>query len=262
MILTATIVLFKNDIEILKKTINSFLSTGIDKKLFLIDNSPTDILRKEFSSPEIEYKFIGQNLGFGTAHNYVLDKIRNKSLYHLVLNPDVTFNQNALIGLIKKLKENSHISIIAPKVNYPDGSHQFSCRRFPTFFDLVIRRLGILKKLFSKKINFGEYRDKNLDKPFYVEYASGCFQLFKTEDFLAINGFDERYFMYMEDIDICKKIKQTNKKILYYPNELIVHNYEKGSSKNIKLFFYHVSSIFKYFYKWRMTNKKAKQKNG
>ena len=256
MTLTATIVLFRNDIEILKRTIDSFLSIKMDKKLFLVDNSPTDILRKEFNNSEIEYKFVGQNLGFGAANNLVLDKLKKKSLYHLVLNPDVTFNPDVITNLIKKLKENSDIGVIAPKVNYPDGSHQFSCRRFPTFFDLIVRRLGYFKILFSHIIDYGEYKDKNLNEPFYVDYVSGCFQLFKTEDFLTIKGFDTRYFMYMEDIDICKKIIQNNMKVLYYPNELIIHNFEKGSSKNIKLFFYHISSILKYFYKWEVIKKK------
>ena len=255
--LSATIVLFKNDIITLKKTIESFLRIETDKKLFLVDNSPLDSLRYEFNHPEIEYVFIGKNIGFGAANNYVLKKIEGISSYHLILNPDVSFKPKVISSLIHNLNENTELAMIVPRVIYPDGSHQFSCRRFPSFFDLIVRRFGKLKFMFSRRIDKGEYKDLNLEIPFYVEYASGCFQLFKTADFIELKGFDERYFMYVEDIDICRKIIEIDKKILYYPYEFIIHNHEKGSSKKIKLFFYHVSSIFKYFYKWGMTTKKA-----
>jgi len=74
--------------------------------------------------------------------------------------------------------------------------------------------------------------------------------LFKTVDFKSLGGFDERYFLYMEDADICRKINKTEKKILYFPNVEIMHQHQKGSSKSVKLFIYHLSSAIKYFLKW------------
>ena len=74
--------------------------------------------------------------------------------------------------------------------------------------------------------------------------------LFKTEDFKTLEGFDERYFLYMEDADICRKIDLLGKKKLYYPKVKITHQHQRGSSKNIKLFFHHISSAIKYFLKW------------
>ena len=74
--------------------------------------------------------------------------------------------------------------------------------------------------------------------------------LFKTQGFKDLKGFDERYFLYMEDADLCKKISKNDKKALYYPKVEIIHHHQKGSSKNIKLFFYHVTSAIKYFLKW------------
>ncbi|MDJ0646830.1 MAG: glycosyl transferase family 2, partial [Flavobacteriaceae bacterium] len=75
--------------------------------------------------------------------------------------------------------------------------------------------------------------------------------LFKTKDFIRIKGFDERYFLYMEDIDICKKIDAIGKKKLYYPYEQIFHDLNRESRKNFNAFFYHITSIFQYFYKWK-----------
>ena len=85
---------------------------------------------------------------------------------------------------------------------------------------------------------------------FFAEYITGCFHLYKTNDFVALNGFDERYFLYMEDVDICKKIDDLGKKKLYFPQEEIIHVLKQGSSKNIKLFIIHASSAIKYFLKW------------
>jgi hypothetical protein len=91
---------------------------------------------------------------------------------------------------------------------------------------------------------------RNLEKSFYPDFIHGCFMLFKTKDFKNIEGFDERYFLYLEDADLCRKIDAVGKKKLYYPNIEITHQHQRGSTKNIKLFFYHLSSAFKYFLKW------------
>ena len=106
------------------------------------------------------------------------------------------------------------------------------------------------KRIFKKSIFRGTYRDKDLNEPFFADYITGCFHLYKTEVFVEINGFDVRYFLYMEDVDICRKIDVFGKKKLYYPDEEIIHVLKKGSSKNVILFFRHISSAIKYFLKW------------
>ena len=242
--ITASIVLFNENLETLKKTVDSFLSTPLDKKLFIIDNSPHNILEKHFLHPEIEYLFVGKNIGFGKAHNLVLDKLKSK--YHLILNPDVVFSSDVIDFLIKELKKSSNVSFITPKVVYPDKKIQYVCRKNPTFFDLINRKLHISEDQIKKN----EYQNQDLEKPFYPEFIHGCFMLFKTSDLKTIHGFDERYFLYMEDADMCRKIDKIGKKILYCPNVEIVHQHQKGSAKSMKLFLFHLSSAFKYFLKW------------
>jgi hypothetical protein len=242
--ISASIVCYQQDIETLKKTVNSFLKTPLKKKLFLIDNSPTNQLQKQFVSDEIEYIFTGKNLGFGNAHNLILNHI--SADFHLILNPDVVFESDVIPGLLQKFKTEKEVSFITPKVLNTNGEMQFVCRKNPTFFDLLNRKL-----FFSKKNIFeNEYRNQNLEKSFYPNFIHGCFMLFKTEDLKTINGFDERFFLYMEDADICRKISNINKKILYFTEFQIVHNHQRGSAKSIKLFFYHLSSAIKYFLKW------------
>jgi GT2 family glycosyltransferase len=242
--ITASVVLFNENLEILKKTVDSFLKTPLDKKLFLIDNSPKNRLEKYFKHPEIEYFFVGKNIGFGSGHNFILDKINSD--YHLILNPDVAFSSDVISSLIRELDRELEVSFITPKVIYPNKENQYVCRKHPTFFDLINRKLKISKA----QITNNEYRNKDLNKSFYPNFIHGCFMLFKTDELKSINGFDERYFLYLEDADICRKIDKTGKKILYFPEVEITHQHQKGSSKSLKLFFYHLSSAIKYFLKW------------
>ncbi|MFY0603967.1 MAG: glycosyltransferase [Flavobacteriaceae bacterium] len=244
--ITATIVLYNEDLEILQKTVNSFLNIPVTKKLFLVDNSPNDKLKKHFKHKEIEYFFVGKNLGFGKAHNTVLEKIESTSHYHLILNPDVIFSPDVISNLIQALNLNADVSMIAPRVVYADGKPQYTSRKYPTFFDLFIRRVPV----FKNRVKAQEYRDLDLNQPFHPNFIHGCFMLFKTQDFFDLKGFDERYFLYMEDVDICKKIDQIGKKKMYYPSEQITHLHKKESSKKLRLFFIHVISAIKYFNKW------------
>ena len=164
--ITASIVLFNEKINELSEAINSLLKTEATKKLFLIDNSPTDKLRNKFTHPDIEYLFIGKNIGFSAAHNRVIEKIKDYSKYHIILNPDVSFTPSVIPNLIKEIEKENDIAMIAPKVLFPNGKHQYSCRRYPSGFELLVRRSGIFKKLFSSLIKMGEYNDKDLTKPF------------------------------------------------------------------------------------------------
>ncbi|MDA9277383.1 glycosyltransferase [Polaribacter sp.] len=254
--ITATIVLYHEDQEILKKTIASFLKIPLKKKLFLVDNSATRSFQNFFNDEEIEYFFPGKNIGFGKGHNFVLDKLNSK--YHLLLNPDIEFTATIIPILISQLEKEHDVAFATPKVMYPNLAKQYVCRKHPTFFDLINRRI----KLVPKAILKNEYRNQDLTKPFYPDFIHGCFMLFKTTDFKDLKGFDARYFLYMEDADLCREIDILGKKKLYFPEVAIVHHYQKGSAKNLKLFWYHTFSAIKYFLKWGVPNKKySKIKN-
>jgi GT2 family glycosyltransferase len=248
--ITASIVLYNEDLEELTETINSFLRVPLKKKLYLIDNTKKKLFQNIFNQQEVEYIAIGKNIGFGAGHNIVINRIKNNSNFHLVLNPDVNFENTVIPNLILELSKEESISMIAPKVLFPSGEHQYSCRRYPLFLELIARRFPLLMGLFKPTILKGQYKDKDLTNSFYAEYLTGCFQLYKTDDFVELKGFDERYFLYMEDVDICRKIDQLGKKKLYYPEEVILHVLKQGSAKDLNLFLRHTISAIKYFLKW------------
>ena len=144
--ITASIVLFNERLEELTRAINSFMETPLSKKLFLIDNSPRKIFIEEFKHPDIEYIFMGKNVGFGTGHNLVLNKIKNISTHHLILNADVYFNASVIEKLIAVLNENEDVAVVAPKVKYPNGTLQITYRKYPAFLQLAKRFFGISGK--------------------------------------------------------------------------------------------------------------------
>ena len=125
--LSASIVVYKNSLEILEKTIHSFLSGTHDSNLYIVDNSPTDRLRTLVKDPRIIYRFNNRNLGFGARHNTILREILNKTKYHIILNPGVYFDERIIQDLYRFMSRRSEIGQVMPKVLYPDGRLQRLC---------------------------------------------------------------------------------------------------------------------------------------
>jgi len=252
--LNVSVVLFKNNPDAVKKAINSCLSSKLIYRVYLIDNSPTDEL-SELSKLDhrIVYIFNNTNLGFGKAHNIALRKSIEEDIpYHLVLNPDVYFEEGVLEGLYNFMENNPDVGLVMPKVLYPDGKLQYLCKLLPTPIDLFGRRFlnfGPFKKFIKKRNEIYELRFTGYDKIMEVPYLSGCCMFLRTNILKKIGLFDERFFMYLEDTDLSRRIQKVSKTI-YYPYVHIYHEYGKGSYKNLKLLKYHIDSAIKYFNKW------------
>ncbi|WP_456399935.1 glycosyltransferase family 2 protein [Persephonella sp.] len=256
--LNISIVLYKNKESQIIKVIKSVLSTNLKIKLYLIDNSPTaDLSKLSKIDSRIEYIFTGKNIGYGKANNIALRKsIEQKVPFHLVLNPDVYFNEGVLERIYEYMNQNPEIGLLMPKVLYPNGKLQYLCKLLPTPVDLFGRRFlnfRPFKKLIEKRNEIYELRFTSYDKIMEVPYLSGCFMLIRVEVFKKVGLFDERFFMYMEDTDLSRRIYKVAKNI-YFPYVHIYHEYGKGSYKNFKLLYYHIISAIKYFNKWGWFN--------
>jgi GT2 family glycosyltransferase len=252
--LNISIVLYHNREEQIKKAIKSVLNTDLNITLYLVDNSSTDSLRKlERIDKRIVYIFNNSNLGFGKAHNIALKKSIEKNIpYHLVLNPDVYFEKGVLEELYDFMENNKDVGLVMPKVLYPDGNIQYLCKLLPTPLDLFGRRFlnfGPFRKIVEKRNEVYELRFTGYDKIMEVPYLSGCFMFIRTEVLKKVGLFDERFFMYLEDTDLSRRIHRVAKTV-YYPYVYIYHEYGKGSYKSLKLLYYHIKSAIKYFNKY------------
>ena len=244
--ITASIVVYKENFKVLEKAIDSFLGSPLSQKLYVIDNSPSNAFKNKIQNDSVEYIYSDKNIGFSKGHNSILPKLTRDNKYHLILNPDVSFQPEILEKLVLKMESSGSLSMIAPRVLNTNNELFYTARRYPSLFELIFRFLGIFKKFTAT----GEYKNQNHKQSFSPDFVQGSFMLFKTEDFLRLKGFDNRFFMYMEDVDICKRIDQLGKIKLFYPKVEITHTHRKGSSKELRLFFIHISSIVKYFMKW------------
>ncbi len=247
----ASIVTYKNDKTILAKTIASFLNSGLKNYLYVIDNSPTIALKEICTLKNVEYVFNNDNLGFGAGHNIALRKMSGQTKYSLVLNPDVYFDQGTLEKLFDFMEKNENVGLVLPKVLYPDGSLQYLCRLLPDPFDMILRKIDIkfLNPLLNSRKSRYELKFADYNKPMDAPYLSGCFMFLRTNILEKIGVFDERFFIYFEDVDLSRRIHK-HYRTVYFPDAVITHGYQRGSNKDSQLLKYLVSSGIKYFNKW------------
>lgn len=215
--------------------------------VFIIDNSEKK--NDQFENLNVKYIFNNQNLGYGKANNIAIrQSIEENINYHLVLNPDIIFESEILQKLEFYMDKNTDIGLLMPKILYPDGEIQYLCKLIPNPFDLIFRRF--LPESMSKKQQYRfELRASGYNKLLNVPYLSGSFMFLRVETLKNTGLFDERFFMYPEDIDLSRRIHKRYRTV-FYPEVRVIHEHEKGSYKNKKLLFIHIKNMIKYFNKW------------
>jgi GT2 family glycosyltransferase len=249
--ISTSIVVYQNRPDEVAAVLESVRAVGLDTLCTVVDNSPTAILGDCVRRCGAEYIFAGRNLGFGGGHNLVLLANRGRAQYHLILNPDVVFSPEVPQVLYRFMEANANIGLAMPRVNYPDGRQQHLCKLLPTPFDLFARRfLGELgESLFQRRFKAYEMRNLDMDVIREVPCLSGCFMFIRDAAVHKTGVFDGRFFMYLEDVDLCRRIGM-HFKTVFYPNVAITHGYDKGSYRKVKLLTYHVVSTIRYFNKW------------
>ena len=250
-IITCSLVCYKNEKELLLKAIRSFLNTELACFLYIIDNSPTNELKNIIKDERVSYLHKPSNPGFGVSHNIGIKKaISLNSKYHLILNPDIYFDCGVLESIIKYMDENAEVGLVMPKILYPDKKLQRLGKLLPTPLDYLVRRFVPIY-YFKNKINYKyELHEYQYDYPMEVPFLSGCFMMSRTSILNNIGGFDENIFMYTEDTDICRRIKRSGFKTVIYPFAAVFHDHKKKSVLQFSNFKVFVKSAFYYFQKW------------
>lgn len=198
----------------------------LDFDVFIIDNASSDDsiekAKKEF--PKYNYILNKKNLGFGKAHNTVLKKAITP--YLLTLNPDCEVPKDVVSHLINFMDKNPDVGVCSPRVEKADGSlDKASHRGFPTPFASFLY-------YFLKNDRFYHLTNRNMDKPHEVDSVVGAFMLIRKSTLEKVGYFDEDFFLYGEDIDLCFRIKQAGFKVIYIPEVKVKHI--KGVSSGIK----------------------------
>ncbi len=250
MILTVSIVLYNNKIEDIKKLLSDFFSSTLNLYVYIVDNSIKNNRDSFINYKNLEYIFTEGNLGYGKAHNIGIKKAINlKSKYHVVVNPDIRLGKGIIDQLICFMSENKDVGLCAPKILYPSGKLQFLCKLIPSPKELVIRRFIPVKKIVEKSDKKYELRSFGYNRNIEIPYVSGCFMFFQTKILKEVDGFDERFFLYFEDLDLTRRVEEIAK-VVFYSKAFVYHAYNKESYRKSKVFLYHLVSSIKYFNKW------------
>jgi GT2 family glycosyltransferase len=249
-LISASIVLYNSNIDELMKVINSY-DPDKNRLLYLIDNSSvrTDVDSILIDSKYIHYYFTGKNIGYGSGHNIAIRMaLKANTKYHVVLNPDLEFTPEVIDKIAEFMDTDATVAQVMPKVLNQQREIQYLCKLLPTPLDLFFKRF-LPKKL--AEISLAKYQLKFADynSQMNVPYLSGCFMFFRTSAFKIVGLFDERFFMYPEDIDITRRMHKVYKTI-YYPEVSIVHTHQAESYKSKKMLKVHIINMVKYFNKW------------
>lgn len=241
LLLTISIVTFNPNFSELKKTLNS-LKVSLAKlpdeyfSITVVDNSTSDDVTEFImhNYAQLRIKLIhGQgNVGFGKGHNIA---IRNMGKYHLILNPDIQLDADALAVALAFMRENQNCGLLSPHASWPDGRRQYLCKRYPSIFDLLLRGFAPKKvlALFSDRLARYEMQMETENAVYWnPPIVSGCFMLFRSATLKSTGGFDDKYFLYFEDFDLAlrsRRIADT----AYVPTVRVVHTGGHASKKGI-----------------------------
>ena len=238
-------------------TIPIYLIDNSDENSIEIDSLNIDDERIKFLNIELRLLQGQGNVGYGSAHNLVISKLTSQ--FHLLLNPDVVLEKEALITGISFLRKNQKVALASPYAEDGKGDKQYLCKRYPTVFTFLIRGVfpKFLKKIFTKRLANYEMHDLSEKEPSVdIPITSGCFMLLRSESLAEIGGFDERYFLYFEDFDLSLRLGKKGK-LAYLPSMRIQHGGGNAGSKGLNHFKMFARSGIRFFntYGWRFIHR-------
>lgn len=242
-----SVVLYQTPTCEVMKLIRTLRASDVIQHIYLIDNSKIPTL--DFNNEQVEYLFNSKNLGYGRAHNLAIRKsIEQATEYHLVMNSDLEFEPEILSLIEKYMNQNNEIGLLMPKIVDPSGQIQYLCKLLPTPIDLLLRRF-LPDKWTSKQRSAFELHDTGYNHTMDVPYLSGCFMFLRVSALKQIGLFDERFFLYPEDIDLSRRMHQKHRTV-FFPSVTVIHHHAQSSYKNLKMLWIHTINLFKYFNKW------------
>ena len=218
--------------------------------IYLLDNSEVAAEGEylKVKGEKLRYMHMSANLGYGTAHNIALrESAYQQTELHLVMNSDIRVKAEDIDAMHEWMETHPMVGQLMPRVLSEDGTQQYLAKRLPTPMDVFGRRF-LPAWMTSKRNKRYELRDMDLSRPVNAPYLSGCFMLLRTKAAVEAGLFDERFFMYPEDIDLTRRIHR-NRLTLYQPEWTIVHAHARDSYKNKHMLWVHIQNMCRYFNK-------------
>jgi N-acetylglucosaminyl-diphospho-decaprenol L-rhamnosyltransferase len=219
-------------------------------EIVVVDNGSTDgsgeMVLGEF--PVVRLEENPGNPGYASACNRGIEATQEP--YVFILNSDVEFPQGGLDAVLDYMDASPDVGALGPMVLNSDGSAQMSCRRFPSMLENLVH--GFLGDIWPENPFTRSYQMKGLcrDEPSEVDWVSGAAMLLRREAAERVGGFDETYFMYVEDVDICWRLRDAGYRVVYNPAFRLLHHIGRTSSQqSVRMLYHHHRSMFIFFRK-------------
>ncbi len=257
--LSATIVVYNGAAEALEAAASILRHTQkYALTLYLIDNASPDGSGKQLQdavangmlkcsdNQTVRVICSPKNKGFGGGHNLVLGQL--ESDYHFILNPDILIEDDVLSAMADWMETNPQAVMARPALKFPDGKEQILPLQKCSALALVYRQLpqlGFLKRFNDRYV----MAEADLSKPTKIEFCTGSFSMLRTTTMKQIGGFDEGYFMYVEDADLTQKARQVGD-VYLLPQFMAVHAWHRAPHTNKSHFKMQMKSMLRYFSKW------------
>lgn len=256
--LTASIVTYNHHLLDIEPVLRSLMSSGFDI-VYIVDHSDKFLyLEAELKAytekmgwkDDVSLEYISHNNnGYGGGHNVAIRKaLAVGAKYHLVINPDVWFPKETIDGIIRFMDANPEVGQVMPKILFPNGSIQRLAKRLPAPID-IFGRFCLPHFIIKERNDRYELKETGYKEALSVPYLSGCFMFFRIDCLDRIGRFDERFFMYAEDIDVTRRM-HAQYGTVYYPDVIAFHKFNRASHRSLKLFYIHVTNLILYFNKW------------
>ena len=224
---------------------------GDDFALYVVDNASPDgcgprLAQTDFCDVRVQVICLPKNLGFGKGHNSIMDRLTSD--VHFILNPDIQLTADTLSDLADWMAAHPGVAMTRPGLTFPDGRPQQLPLRRCNVRAMVYRQLPCLR-FWAKYNDRYLMADKDLTKPTEIEFCTGSFSAVDTAAFKAVGGFDEGYFMYVEDADLTQKMRTQGKAYLV-PQYTAIHAWHRAAHRSLKPFLWQLRSLLRYFSKW------------
>jgi len=235
----------------LKRLIGSLRPIPFKKKLIIVNHSPWECL--DDLAVDFQVQIINQeNKGYGAGLNRGLREVRDMGAIALLCNPDITIlNPDAIKDVIDYMNAHPRVACVMPSLVDREFQPTRSCREFYTFKTLLASRLPMVRNGNPKWLREHFYIDRDCSRPFEVDWGCGGAMFFKASLFPDPLSFDERFFLYFEDVDFCSDMWQKGFSVVFHPKLVCCHDEQKQSRKGLLFFARHFTSLIKYVRKYR-----------
>ncbi|MBI2484560.1 glycosyltransferase family 2 protein [Candidatus Uhrbacteria bacterium] len=200
-------------------------------EVIVVDNNPRQRLPASFAEefPEARVLAASRHLGFGGGHNFASKKANGDFL--IILNPDIMVVQGSLEELLKYAKSHPEAGLVAPRLHFPNGHIQYSCFRFRhTGLKLLGRTPFANLPWVKKRMDFHRMLDVSHDETMSVDWVLGACLCVPRDLWNRLGGFDERFLLYFEEVDFCRRVWHMGRHVVYHPLSVMLHYYQREGS--------------------------------